>query len=65
MTPRTAVCQSPLSMGFPRQEYWSDLSFPSPEDLPDTRIELTFPALASEFFIAEPPGKPTILYSVS
>ena len=65
MTPRTAVCQSPLSMGFPRQEYWSELSFPSPEDLPDTGIGLTFPALAGEFFIAKPPGKPTILYSIS
>ena len=30
--------QAPLSMGFPRQEYWSVLSFPSPEDLPDPGI---------------------------
>ncbi|XDA75933.1 hypothetical protein R6Z07F_006097 [Ovis aries] len=44
-------------MGFPRQEYWSELPFPSPGDLPDPGIEPTFPALAGEFFTAEPPGK--------
>ena len=38
-----------LSMGFPRQEYWSGFSFVSPEDLPDPGIELTSPALASGF----------------
>ena len=32
-------CQAPLSMGFPRQEHWSGLSFPSPGDLPDPGIE--------------------------
>ena len=47
----------PLSMGFPRQEYWSGLSFPSPGDLTDPRIEPTFPALASGFFTTEPPRK--------
>ena len=31
--PMTAAHQAPLSMGFPRQEYWSGLPFPSPEDL--------------------------------
>ena len=30
--------QAPLSMGFPRQEYWSGLPFPSPGDLPNPRI---------------------------
>ena len=40
-TPWTEACsrQAPLSMGFPRQEYWSGLSFPSPRDLPDLGIE--------------------------
>jgi len=38
-TPWTVACQVPLSMGFPRQEYWSGLSFPSPGDLPDLRIK--------------------------
>ena len=31
----TVDCQAPLSMGFPKQEYWSGLPFPSPRDLPD------------------------------
>ena len=38
-TPWTAARQSPLSMGFPRQEYWNGLPFPSPGDLPDPGIE--------------------------
>ena len=37
--------QAPLSMGFPRQEYWSGLPFLSPEDLPDPGTELGSPAL--------------------
>ena len=45
-------------MGFPRQEYWSELPFPSPGDLPNSGIELVSPALAGAFFTAEPPGKP-------
>ena len=52
-TPWTAARQAPLSMGFPRQEYWGGLSFPSPRDLPDPRIKPTFlvsPALAGRFF---------------
>ena len=54
-TPRTAACQAPLSMEFPRQEYWSGLSFPSPGDLPDPGIEPRSLALAGRFFTAEPP----------
>ena len=53
-TPWTAVCQSPLSMGFPRQEYWSGLPFPSPGDLPDPGIKTKSPALAGGFFTTEP-----------
>ena len=49
-------------MGFPRQEYWSGLPFPSPGDLLNPWMESTFPALAGRFFIAEPPGKHYILY---
>ena len=45
-------------MGFPRQEYWSVLPFPSPGDLPDPGIKPTSIALAGRFFITEPPGKP-------
>ena len=45
MTPWTAARQAPLSMGFPRQEYWSGLPFPSLGDLPDPGIEPVSPAL--------------------
>ena len=45
-----------LSMGFPRQEYWSGLPFPSPEDLPNPGIKLKSPASADRVFNAEPPG---------
>ena len=40
-------------MGFPRQEYWSGLPFPTPGDLPDPGVEpvsLVSPALAGGFF---------------
>ena len=39
-TPKTVTHQAPLSMGFSRQEYWSGLPFPSPEDLSDSGIAL-------------------------
>ena len=58
VTPWTIACQAPLSMGFPRQEYWIGLPSPSPWNLPDPGIEPASPALAGEFFTAEPPGKP-------
>ena len=35
MTPWVVAHQAPLSMGFPKQEYWTGLPFPSPEDLPN------------------------------
>ena len=44
-------------MGFPRQEYWSGLPFPSSVDLPNLGIKPTSPVLAGEFFTTEPPGK--------
>ena len=43
VAPSPVASQAPLSMGFPRQEYWSRLPFPSPGDLPDSGIKLTFP----------------------
>ena len=61
MTPWTVACQTPLSMGFPRQEYCSGLSFPTPGDLPDSGIQPTSPvapALAGRLLITVPPGKP-------
>ena len=58
VTSWTVACQAPLSMGFPRQEYWSGLPFPSPGDLPDPGVEPTSPTLAGGFFTSDPPGKP-------
>ena len=57
----TVVSQTPLSMGFSRQEYWSGLPFPSPGDLPNPGIEPGSPALEADALTSEPPGKP-ILY---
>ena len=65
MTPWTVARQAPWSMGFPRQEHWSGLPFPPSEDLPNSGTEPESPALAGEFFAAEPPGKPLILISTS
>ena len=48
-TPWTAACQVPLSVGFPRQEYWSGLPFPSPDDLPDSGIKPVSPAVLSHW----------------
>ena len=59
VTPWTGAHQAPLSTGFPRQEYWSGLTFPSPGDLPHPGIKPTSPALEGRFFIAEPPGNPS------
>ena len=47
-------------MGFPSQEYWSGLPFPSPEDIPDPGIEPVSPTLADGFFTTEPPWKPLV-----
>ena len=68
-TPWTVAHQLPLSMGFPKQEYWSGLPFPSLGDLPDPGIEPRSLALVGRFFTTEPPGKPpssplSPLYSV-
>ena len=57
--------QAPLSMEFSRQEYWSGLPLPPPEDLPDSGIKPASPALADGFFTTTPPRKPmyTLLYT--
>ena len=39
------ACQAPLCMGFSKQEYWSELPFPSPRDLPNPGIKSISPAL--------------------
>ena len=58
VTPWTVAHQFPLFMGFPRQEYWSGLPFPSPGDLPNPGIRPASPTLADRFFTTELPGKP-------
>ena len=48
-------------MGFPKQEYWTGLPFPSPGDLLNPGIEPASPALEGELFITETPGKPSLI----
>ena len=52
--------QTPLSMGFPRQEYWSGLPFPSPGGLFDPGTEPMSPSLQACSLPSEPPGKPVL-----
>ena len=66
-TPCTVACQAPLSMGFPRQEYWSELppqlwvATPGCQgNLPNPRLELGSPSLQADSLLSEPPGKPQI-----
>ena len=55
-TPWTVAHQAPPSMGFSRQEYWSGLPFPSPQDLPGPGIERRSPTLRADALPSEPPG---------
>ena len=48
MIPQTIACQTPLSMGFSKQEYWRGLPFPSLKDLPDPEIEPRSPELQAD-----------------
>ena len=54
--PCTVPHQTSLSIGFPRQEYWSGLPFPSPGDLPHPGIEPGTPALQADSLPSDPPG---------
>ena len=65
MTPWTVARQTPPTMGFPRQEYWSGLPFSSPRDLSDPGIKSTSPALAGRFFTTEPLRKSSRSWQVS
>ena len=58
--PRAAARQAPLSMGFPRQEYWRGLviSFSRVSSWP--RDQTPVSCLAGRFFTTEPPGKPCL-----
>ena len=50
--------QTPLSMGFSRQEYWSRLPFPSPGNTLDPKVKPRSPTLQADFLLSEPQGKP-------
>ena len=62
-TPWAVAHQAPLSMEFPRQEYWSGLPFALKGDFPNPRIKPTSPASpalqADIFFAVEPQGSPS------
>ena len=57
-TPWTIARQTPLSIGFSRQAYWSGLPFPTAEDLPNPGIQPGSPALQSDSLPTELQGKP-------
>ena len=59
--PWTVAHKAPLSMGFPRTEYWSGLPFPPPGDLPNPGIELGSSTLQADSLPCEPLGKLSIL----
>ena len=54
----TVALKAPLSMGFPRQECWSGLLFPSLGGLPNPEIKPISPALQADSLPSDPPGKP-------
>ena len=63
VTPWIVTHQAPLSLGFPKQEHWGGLPFPSPRGLPDPGIEPGSPALQADSLPSEPPGKPLYPFS--
>ena len=60
VTPWTAACQAPLSMGFPRQRYWSGLLFPLQGVFLNQGPNPKSLALQADSLLSEPPGKPTV-----
>ena len=59
--PMAGNCQTPLSMEFSRQEYWSRQLFPPPRDLLDPRIKPKSPVFQADSSLSEPAGKPNIM----
>ena len=57
-TPWIVTYQDPLSLDFPRRKFQSELTFPSPRDLPDPGMEPLSPALEGRFLNTEPSRKP-------
>ena len=58
VNPWTVGHEASLSIGSSQQEYWSELPFPPPGDLPDPGIKP--PVLACKFFTSVPPGTPYV-----
>ena len=56
--PWTVACQARLSLGFPRQEYWSGLLFSSPGESFQPRDRTCIFCIADGFLTTEPPGEP-------
>ena len=65
MAPGIVARQAPLSVGFPRQGYWSRLPFPSPGDLSDRGIKSNSPALQADILPTEPSEKSLLLIKVA
>ena len=66
-TPWTTARQSSLSVGFSRQEYWSGLPSPPPEDLPNPRIEpvsSASPALQADSLPLSHQGSPLTVHTM-
>ena len=59
--PWTIALQAPLSLRFPKQEYWSGLPFPSAGDLPDPGVKPQSPVWQADPLPFEPPGKDYML----
>ena len=60
----TSGTVAPLFMEFSMQEYWSELPFPSPENLLKSEIELASPALQADSLLSKLPGKPRIMLNM-
>ena len=59
----TLARQTPWSMGFSRQEYWSGQPLPSPGNLPDLGIKSGSPSLQADSLPSESPGKPLCIFT--
>ena len=63
MTPWTAACKAPLSLGFSKQDYLSGWPLPSPGDLPKPGLEPKSPAVLVGSLPSEQPGKPLLCFT--
>ena len=65
LLPRGLQTQSPLSVEFSRQEFWSVLPLPTPGDLPNPRIKPQSPTSQADSLPSEPQGKPHLKLTIS